>query len=400
MRLAALECRIDADLRLGRHAALVGELEALVAAPSDARALRRAAHARAVSLRPPDRRARRLPAHARDACSRSSGSSPGRGCGRCRARCSCKRRRSSSTRGRRDAGGCLDARRPARAPGRRARAATATRARSIDLLRRDGRAAGHRHGPGRRGQDDARDRGRPPAGRRVRRRRGVRQPRGARRSRTPSRTPCCTRWVARRSPAYREGHALPARGLPRAAARARQPRAAARRGGRCWSSCSTSAPRLKLLATSRAALDLRAEHRYSPQPARPARLQPPGDRDRRARDGAVHRARRRARSGVPADRRRTPRRSRRCARASTACRWRSSWRPRAPARSRRRRSRSRLDSVLTDLGAGARDAPDRHRTMRATLDWSYGLLVRSAACRVRRAQRVRRRLHDRRGLAT
>ncbi len=31
MRLAALECRIDADLRLGRHAELVGELEALVA---------------------------------------------------------------------------------------------------------------------------------------------------------------------------------------------------------------------------------------------------------------------------------------------------------------------------------------------------------------------------------
>ena len=34
----------------------------------------------------------------------------------------------------------------------------------------------------------------------------------------------------------------------------------------------------------------------------------------------------------------------------------------------------RLDSALGALGTGARDAPDRQRTLRATIDWSYDLL--------------------------
>ena len=60
LRLAALEQRIDADLALGRHAELVGELEALVAALPAAGAAARPADARPVPLGPPGRGAGRL----------------------------------------------------------------------------------------------------------------------------------------------------------------------------------------------------------------------------------------------------------------------------------------------------------------------------------------------------
>ncbi len=36
---------------------------------------------------------------------------------------------------------------------------------------------------------------------------------------------------------------------------------------------------------------------------------------------------------------------------------------------------ARLDRALTVLAGGARDAPERHRTLRATIDWSLGLLT-------------------------
>ena len=51
IRLVALEERIEAELGLGRHAELVGELEQLAARASAARAVRRATDARAVPLR-------------------------------------------------------------------------------------------------------------------------------------------------------------------------------------------------------------------------------------------------------------------------------------------------------------------------------------------------------------
>ena len=65
-RLAAMEARFEADLAAGRHAALVSELQQLVAEHPTRERLGGAADARAVSLRPPDRRAGGLPRGRRD----------------------------------------------------------------------------------------------------------------------------------------------------------------------------------------------------------------------------------------------------------------------------------------------------------------------------------------------
>ena len=61
LRLAALEERVERDLELGRHAALVPELERLVREQPSAGAAARAAHARALPKRTPGGRARGLP---------------------------------------------------------------------------------------------------------------------------------------------------------------------------------------------------------------------------------------------------------------------------------------------------------------------------------------------------
>ena len=61
LRLAVLEERIDADLALGRHAALVTELEALVAEHPLSRGASRPADARPLSLGPTGGRAGRVP---------------------------------------------------------------------------------------------------------------------------------------------------------------------------------------------------------------------------------------------------------------------------------------------------------------------------------------------------
>ena len=98
LRLAALEERIEADLALGRHAELVGELEALIAEHPHRERLRGAADAGALPLGPAGGGARGLPRRARaaldelgiepsaDAASSSSG------------RCSRRTRRSISRR--------------------------------------------------------------------------------------------------------------------------------------------------------------------------------------------------------------------------------------------------------------------------------------------------------------
>ena len=58
---------------------------------------------------------------------------------------------------------------------------------------------------------------------------------------------------------------------------------------------------------------------------------------------------------------------------------------------------ARLDRALSVLVGGPRDAPDRQRTLRATIDWSYGLLARRRAARLRAFVGVRRRGHRGRG---
>ena len=56
----------------------------------------------------------------------------------------------------------------------------------------------------------------------------------------------------------------------------------------------------------------------------------------------------------------------------------------------------RLDTALGALGAGARDAPARQQTLRATIDWSHELLRRRREAVLRALRGVRRR-RDRRG---
>jgi predicted ATPase/DNA-binding SARP family transcriptional activator len=137
-----------------------------------------------------------------------------------------------------------------------------------------------------------------------------------------------------------------------------------------------SAPRLKLLATSRAALDLRAEHRYRLGPlALPDSSHP--STVTAAPATALFIARASARD--PAFRLTTENAkalAEVCARVDGLPLAIELAAARAGTQSPQEIA-SRLDSVLTDLGSAARDAPDRHRTMRATLDWSYGLLDES-----------------------
>ncbi len=134
-----------------------------------------------------------------------------------------------------------------------------------------------------------------------------------------------------------------------------------------------SAPRLKLLTTSRAALDLRAEHRYSlsplalPDSSHPATVTA-------APATALFIARAAARD--PAFRLTADN-----AAAIAAVCSRVDGLPLAIELAAARAGTlspqeivSRLDSVLASLGPAARDTPDRQRTMRATLDWSYDLL--------------------------
>ena len=84
LRLAAVEERIEADLRLGRHVELVPELEGLVVEQPAARAGPRAAHARAVPVGPPGRRTGELSRRA--ACAhRRARARAGEGVARARA---------------------------------------------------------------------------------------------------------------------------------------------------------------------------------------------------------------------------------------------------------------------------------------------------------------------------
>ena len=99
-----------------------------------------------------------------------------------------------------------------------------------------------------------------------------------------------------------------------------------------------------------------------------------GRAGRRGRRRAVLRASARPRPRLRPRRLPTRRRSRRSAGASMGCRWPSSWRPRAAGCCHPTRSPNACDDALGALGSGARDAPARQQTLRATIDWSHELL--------------------------
>jgi predicted ATPase/DNA-binding SARP family transcriptional activator len=134
-----------------------------------------------------------------------------------------------------------------------------------------------------------------------------------------------------------------------------------------------AAPRLKLLATSRAALNLRAEHRYPLDPlALPDSREPvavaaaPATALFIARATARDPAFRVTADGAEAI-------ATVCARVDgvplaieLAAARTGTLSPQEIAH--------RLEHILATLGSGGRDAPDRQRTLRATLDWSYQLL--------------------------
>ena len=116
---------------------------------------------------------------------------------------------------------------------------------------------------------------------------------------------------------------------------------------------------LRVLATSRAPLRISGEVEYPARPARP-------DATRSRSSSSVP-----ERSAGTSSR---TRRSRRSARDSTACRWRSSSRLLARGSSRPEALLARLERALPLLTDGSRDAPERQRTLRATIEWSYDLL--------------------------
>jgi predicted ATPase len=134
-----------------------------------------------------------------------------------------------------------------------------------------------------------------------------------------------------------------------------------------------AAPQLTLLITSRAALDLRAEHRYELEP-----LTLPGSYEVAAVAGAPATALFVARTAA-----RDPRFELNASAAdaiATICA-RLDGLPLAIELAAARTSTlspqtlaRRLDRVLPVLASGPRDAAPRQRTLRATLDWSYDLL--------------------------
>ena len=143
--------------------------------------------------------------------------------------------------------------------------------------------------------------------------------------------------------------------------------------GRLLEAC----PALTVLATSREPLDAAGRGALPGGAARAAARATREDADaagRRGRRRAVLRASARPRPRLRPRRCQRAPRSRRSAGASTGCRWRSSWRRRAAGCCHPARSPQRLDDALGALGSGARDAPARQQTLRATIDWSHELL--------------------------
>ena len=128
LRVGALEQLIEAKLALGRHAEVVGQLEALIDDHPVPGAPARAADARALPLRPPGRRAAGLPGRAAARWSRSSESSRASACASSSGRSSRRTRRSRRRRPSRRAAGGARAPPSCRAAAPAAPAARAARA--------------------------------------------------------------------------------------------------------------------------------------------------------------------------------------------------------------------------------------------------------------------------------
>ena len=114
-------------------------------------------------------------------------------------------------------------------------------------------------------------------------------------------------------------------------------------------------------------------------------------------DPAVHGARGGERRPPRAQRRGSRDRRRVSAASSTAWRWRSSSPRRRVEAYGLQQTAALLDQRLTLLWLGPRTAPPRQKTLQATLDWSYGLLVRTRTRGAAPARRVRRTFHARCG---
>jgi predicted ATPase/class 3 adenylate cyclase len=137
-----------------------------------------------------------------------------------------------------------------------------------------------------------------------------------------------------------------------------------------------SAPRLKVLATSRMPLHLRAEHEYPVPPLSLPRLQPPPTAEQLSQCEAVQLFIERAQAVKPdfaIDNDNAPAVAEIC--------WRLDGLPLAielaAARVRMLSPQAmlvRLEQRLPFLTGGARDAPQRQRTLRDTIAWSYDLL--------------------------
>ena len=278
-------------------------------------------------------------------------------------------------------------------------------------------AARDAHGPGRHRQDAARAPGR---GRRW----PTSSPTGpgsCRSAPSPTRTSSIPA-IARRdraSATTRRGRPLDVLGAELASkqrpARARQPRAGARRRPPTSASCSARAGKVRILATSRAPLRISGEQEY-PVPGLPSPVDldrlgpyererlPAGDpvRDaggaRRVRVGpAVRRPRRRRQAGVRAHRRQRRATSRRSSPTSAACPLAIEL---AAARLRfltPAAIHERLEGRLDLPGAGAADVPERQRSLRGAIMWSHELLDPPARRLFERLGRVHRAASTSRG---
>ena len=116
-------------------------------------------------------------------------------------------------------------------------------------------------------------------------------------------------------------------------------------------------PNLTVLATSRAPLRLTAEHAYRVQPLATANA------------AALFAARVTRQELAPT----TTAWWRRSVRGWTGCRWRPSWPPTARGCSRSGAA-PRLERRLELLSCGPHDLPERQRSLRATLEWSWEAL--------------------------